>query len=229
MTIANSITTIVVNYKTEHLLRQCLTTFRAHFPTVPLIVIDNNSADGSTQYIQGLADATAIINTTNVGHGPALDQGIALVTTPYFFTLDSDCEIKTPEFLGEMLTKLEANPALYAVGWLRYVDRCTGVPLEWHTDSRPPIGDRFIPYLHPYAGLYRLSTYKQLLPFFDHGAPCLNNMRDACDKGIPVENFDLSQGVMHWKAGTRRLFHGHWHPNDNQRPGAWNKDDNFPI
>lgn len=228
MTIADSITTIVVNYKTEHLLRQCLTTFRAHFPTIPLVVIDNNSGDGSTQYIQGITDATLILNTQNVGHGPAMGQGIAKVTTPYFFTLDSDCEIKSAEFLGEMLARLETDDTLYAVGWLRYVDRLTGVPLEWHIDS-PPIGDRFIPYLHPYAGLYRLSMYKQLLPFFHHGAPCLNNMRDASDKGFKVEGFDLSKGVMHWKAGTRRMWGGHWSPPEGKAPGAWKKDDNFPI
>jgi len=126
-----------------------------------------------------------------------------------------------------MMQQLDNNGNLYAVGWKRYVNRISGVPIEWHTNNPP--SSEFIPYLHPYAGLYRLSMYKQLRPFFDHGAPCLNNMVDAEKKGFAVEDFKLEGSVMHWRAGTRRRFGGHWHPNDNQAPSAWNKNSNHPI
>lgn len=226
----NDITAILVNYKTKALTEKALATFRQFYPDIYLILVDNHSRDESTEYVKGFSGKDhykVILNASNIGHGPAMSGAISLVTTKYFLTLDSDIEVNKP-FLAEMVKPLEANDALYAVGWLRWVDRISGVPLVWHV-TPPSDRSKFIPYIHPYCGLYRLSTYKTLPQFFDHGAPCLDNMRVANERGIEVQDFPLGEYVKHWEAGTRRLFRGHWHPNDNERPDAWNPKQRFPI
>jgi len=226
------ITAIIVNYKTLHLTRTCYESFRGFYPIVPIILIDNYSRDDSTKYIKSLeardSHLTTVFHSTNLGHGPAMAQAIATIRTPFFFTFDSDCEMLKDGLLVKMLQEMDKNGNLYATGWLRWVDRKTGVPHSWHVES-PPKGDKFIPYIHPYAGLYRLSMYRQLRPFFDHGAPCLNNMLDVAEKGYDLKAFELEPYVKHWIAGTRRMWDGAWHPKDGHKPKKWDASKDFLI
>ncbi len=229
----NRITTIIVNYKTHALTQVCYESFRRFYPDVEVFLVDNYSRDDSTEYIYSLWDAgtehlTCVFVSTNVGHGPAMARMIEAINTPFVFTLDSDCEILRGGLLENMLQEMDNNGNLYATGWLRWVDRHSGVPHAWHVDH-PPKGDKFIPYIHPHAALYRLSMYNQLRPFFDHGAPCLNNMLDVETKEYDLKAFELKGYVKHWIAGTRRMWDGAWHPKDNKRPKKWIANQNLPI
>jgi len=230
--LAHNITTVIVNYKTCKLVQVCYESFRKVYSDIPVILIDNHSCDDSVVYIKSVGErdehTTSIFNSRNIGHGPALAQAIKLITTPFVFTLDSDCEIKQGGFLEIMLQEMDNDDNLYAIGWRRWVNKETGVPLEWHSNSSPS-SSRFIPYIHPYAALYRLSMYHTLHPFIDHGAPCILNMNDVTKAGYNLKPFKLDQYIKHWKAGTRRLFDGHWHPKENVRPKPWVADRNYPI
>jgi len=232
--LTDRITVIIVNYKTFALTKTCYTSFRKFHPNIEVHLIDNHSQDSSTAYIRSLWEAktdshlTVMFEPTNVGHGPAMAHAIQVIDTPFVFTLDSDCEIKQSGFLSIMLQKMDKNGNLYAIGWRRWIDKRTGVPLEWHVNS-PPKSPKFIPYIHPYAALYRLSMYRKLRPFADHGAPCIWNMNDAVKAGYDLKSMKLEGYIKHWKAGTRRLFKGHWHPKDNLKPSSWNPDRNYPI
>ncbi len=230
MHLQGRVTAVMVNYKTLHLAKAAYTSFRKHYPGVPLIAVDNGSADESAGYVKGLNgnNTRVMMHAKNIGHGPAMHLAINMISTEYVFTLDSDSEVLTGSFLQEMVARLDANDNLYALGWLRWVDRCSGVPLSWFVDS-PPKSPQFVPYVHPYAGMYRRAMYVQMRPFQHHGAPCLNNMIDAQAKGLATEGYDLAGHVKHWTAGTRRMYAGRWDLRDGEQPGPWKSNQNFPI
>jgi len=230
--LADCITVVIVNYKTLALTKVCYETFFVTYPTIPLILIDNYSCDDSTAYIKSISESdsltTAVFHSTNLGHGPAMALAIESITTPFVFTLDSDCEILRGGFIEIMMQEMDKNGNLYAIGWLRWVDKLSGVPLEWHVNS-PPKSPNFIPYIHPYAALYRLFMYRKLRPFIDHGAPCVWNMNDAVEAKYDLQNMELKGYIKHHIAGTRRMWDGAWHPKDNERPKAWVAGGNHPI
>lgn len=229
----DDVTIIITNYKTLHLTRQCLTTLLKHYPHTPVVLIDNHSQDESTGYVKRAARRYSnvealLIGPRTIGHGPAMHKAITQCTdTPFVFTLDSDCIVHKGGFLEQMRLKLLEDPNLYALGWLRHVDKHSGVPLEWHS-KRPPKG-RFCAYIHPSAMMLRKSVYMELPSFFNHGAPCLQNMREAEARGYGLEAFPIREYVEHLKAGTRRMYNGKWDPTDEDTPRPWSPKASFPI
>jgi glycosyltransferase involved in cell wall biosynthesis len=196
------VTAVIVNYKTLDLTRRAVETFRGCYPDLSLLLIDNGSADASTEYLQGLAERheniCTVVNERNRYHGPALDQAMSLAGTPYVFTLDSDCEVVGGGFLGEMLA-LFADDAVYAVGEVRYKNR---FGFTYGYDEAQAGRPRRIPYVHPYAMLIDRGKYGRLHPFIHHGAPCIKNMRDAQRRGLTVHNFQIDRFVVHHTEGT---------------------------
>lgn len=197
MSDAATITTLIINYKTSDLLRGCVESFRVHYPQVPLLLIDNGSADDSTAYIRQVAATTprvqCLLNPRNLFHGPALDQGIRHCATPYVFLLDSDCLVLQTGFLEQMRQILEQRGA-YAVGRLQTKNRF-GYDVLPGTQGAIPYGD-------PHALLLRKSIYLLLPPFVHHGAPGLQNMRQAWRRQQPVVAFPIHQFVQHLGRGT---------------------------
>lgn len=193
----NNITTLIVNYKTLDLVRGCVQSFRAYYAQAPLLLIDNGSIDDSTEYIRHLANTMpqvqCLLNSRNLFHGPALDQGIRHCTTPYVFLLDSDCIILRTGFLEQMRQVLEQSGA-YAVGRLQTKNRF-GYDV-------PPGTWGAIPYGDPHALLLRKSSYLMLPPFAHHGAPGLQNMRQAWRRQQRVMAFPIQQFVQHLGRGT---------------------------
>lgn len=215
------ITAVVVNYKTKHLIKKAVKTFRHYYPTVHLVLIDNNSQDGSTDWVgrQRSEHTTVLINHHNVGHGPALHLGIQQAKTRFVFVFDSDVVFHRGGFLEKMQT--EAQKGIYAVGWLRWVNT-NGVA------SRNKNATWLCPYIHPHAALIDKEQYLRLKPFNHKGAPCADNMHDAKKKEIRVASFPIEKYVTHLIAGTRRMYQGHWDGNGKE-PIKWNPRAKIPI
>jgi len=192
-----SITAVIVNYRTERLTERCVETLLRYYPDVHLILIDNGSQDGSTDYIMDLSirkdTVTCIINEENLYHGPAMDQGIRSSTSRYVFILDSDCEILKGGFLEKMLV-LFNDPNLYAVGRLTSMDR-----YGYETELR---SSRVVRYVHPSAMLIDRHKYLRLSGFVHHGSPCLRNMKEAERQGYGVCGFPVHEFVLHYGRGT---------------------------
>ncbi|RRR73340.1 MAG: glycosyltransferase [Candidatus Viridilinea halotolerans] len=193
----SAITIIIVNYKTYALTKACVASVLQHYPEVPLILLDNGSADESTRYIVETAQAhphvVAQLNAHNRYHGPAMDQGINLSKTPYAFTLDSDCEIMRTGLLEGLLAIFD-DPQCYAAGELQYMDRF-GYTL--------PVGMKYYTrYIHPYAMLLDRAKYLTLKPFVHHGSPCLHNMQAAQRQGYHFYAFPVAEYVLHHTQGT---------------------------
>lgn len=209
------ITVLIVNYKTRDYTRRAIESVRQYYADVALIVIDNGSKDESAEFLRELkqrdSNACVVINDNNRYHGPAMDQGIRLATTPYIFTLDSDAEVIKGGFL-EQMTELFRDQSVYAVGELRYKNRFGYtygyVTSDGHTAHANPENRRRIPYVHPYAMLLDRTKYGRLHPFVHHGAPCLKNMRDAKRVGYLVRHFPIGGFVIHHLEGTS-AHHGY--------------------
>lgn len=220
------VTCIIVNFKTAKLTKTALTTFTLQYPFVPVLLVDNGSADRSTKYVQAVGKSldmvTAILHDKNIGHGPAMHKAILQADTRYVFTLDSDCEVLESGFLERMIKDFQSDDSLYATGWLRKVEPKIGVPV-------PNRKTNYLEYIHPSAALYDREKYMQLAPFRHTGAPCTDNMRDAKRKGFKVQSFPISQYVRHLEAGTRRMYKGKWNPRQNEEAEKWEREKSYPI
>ena len=216
------VTIVIVNYKTLELTRALIGDLIAFYPKVPRILIDNGSGDRSTELCKCAPVEKLILNDRNMGHGPALDQGMRAASTDFVFTLDTDTRIRRGGFISKMI-EIAEDQGLYAIGWLRHVNE-DGVSIGKRQDP-----EGFCPYVHPHAALWRRSVYLSLPPFVDHGAPAVENMRAAQERGIKVGDFPISGYVDHLVAGTRRMFGGHWHPKDGAQASDWDPRARFPI
>lgn len=224
----SSVTIIITNYNTLRLVQRSIKTLRKVYPGVAIIVSDNNSRDGSWNYLKNLEGIRKHRHDKNIGHGPAMDYAIRnFVTTPYFFTLDTDTIILKGTFIEQMARKLGSDNNAYAIGWRRVVDQKSGVSIHWHV-KKPPNPARFIQYVHPYAAMYDKEKYLTLPPFYHHGAPCLQNMREAVKRGYGLVKFPIKEFVQHLVAGTRRMYGGAWDVKD-KAPGAWKANKSHPI
>lgn len=112
---------IIVSWNTRQLLAQCLTTVHENLATLPHLdvetyVVDNASADESTQMVQ--ADfpwVRLIANQENVGFARANNQAIRQATAGYVLLLNPDTELK-PGSLATLLEFMAQHPQAGAVG-----------------------------------------------------------------------------------------------------------------
>ena len=216
-----NITALTINFKTPDLVYDALNTFRNYYPDVPHLVIDNGGCTASENRLSKMHDKgliTLIKNTENVGHGLALNQGLALIETPYAFLLDSDTRTTQGGFLGKMLARFEADPLLFAVGWLRKVGK-TGV--AYRDQGKAP--DDALAYIHPYACLMDVAKFRGLRGFNRSGAPAFHTMHDARERGYHVEDFPIQAYVWHKVAGTRGMYGGRFQIETDEEPGKWSR------
>ncbi|UCB51985.1 MAG: glycosyltransferase family 2 protein [Candidatus Zixiibacteriota bacterium] len=103
---------IIVNYKTKDLLDRCLqsllrSTQAAEFE---IIVIDNNSRDGSIHMLEKeYPQVTLIKNQENLGFAKACNQGIRIAEGKYVFILNPDTLIED-NTLANIIDFMESNP-----------------------------------------------------------------------------------------------------------------------
>lgn len=195
---SSAVTVVVINFGTPDLTRRAAESFRSFYPLLPLLLIDNGSQDESRRTLEELLvlapEATELIlNGSNRHHGPAMDQALRHVHTPYVLFLDSDCEVLRGEFVEAMIALAENMPGAYAVGKKIFMnDRGFDMP------EQPGVH----PYIRPICMLVRRDLYLQLPPFERHGAPCLANMRAAAAEGLQLIHFPVEEYVRHEGRGT---------------------------
>ncbi len=84
---------IIVNYNTKNLLADCLHSVYENTKEIrfEVIVVDNNSSDGSEQHIMELfPDVCWIESPENIGFGKANNLGASRASGKYLFLLNSD-------------------------------------------------------------------------------------------------------------------------------------------
>lgn len=194
----------IINYKTLDLTKALVESLLKFYPDLPILLIDNGSNDESTEYIRTLdcKNVKPIFNEYNWGHGPALNQALTSANSRYVLTLDSDCKVLKRGWIEQMLEAFRKNKNLYAIGQLLRVDA---------RGFNNQTGD--ISYVHPSTAIFDTAKYATLKPMFHHGAPCLQNMIDAGERGYDLADFpNLRSFVSHQDGGTS-VRYGGWQPN----------------
>jgi N-acetylglucosaminyl-diphospho-decaprenol L-rhamnosyltransferase len=121
---APDLSVIVVSWNVRDLLRRCLRSILASpTPTPQIIVVDNDSQDGSTEMVRAEFPSVVLIeNADNRGFTAANNQGLAESRGRYLLLLNPDAEV-VGDALATMMAHMEAHPEVGALGpRLRYAD-----------------------------------------------------------------------------------------------------------
>ena len=88
----NDIAFVTVNYNTRELVREMLDFFRsALLPfSYKLVVVDNNSTDGSHEFLAAQDDLLYVPAGENLGYGRAINRGIQASDSRYICVLNTD-------------------------------------------------------------------------------------------------------------------------------------------
>lgn len=113
----------IVNYKTLDFTRLCLRSIRK-FTDYPyeVLVIDNNSADQSLEYLRSLKWIRLIERDTasdvsgGHSHGAALDMGLENCNTEFFISMHSDTFVRRSGWLSELISYFNNDENIACVG-----------------------------------------------------------------------------------------------------------------
>ena len=145
---------IIVNYNVEHFLEQCLNSVKAAAKQVSteVIVVDNNSVDGSLQMMANkFPDITLIANKDNRGFSKANNQGMRIAKGEYVLLLNPDTVVEADTF-KKVVDFMDAHPDAGGLG-VKMVDG-KGVFL--------PESKRGLP--TPAASFYKMFGVSRLFP-----------------------------------------------------------------
>lgn len=109
---------VLITWKMRDLLDKLLQSmhkYSADF-TFELIIIDNNSQDGTIELIKEKYESAILIkNEKNKGVGPARNQGIRIAKGKYIMILDADMEFSDNSIL-HLFNFMEKNPQAGLIG-----------------------------------------------------------------------------------------------------------------
>ncbi|MBW8330571.1 MAG: glycosyltransferase [Prolixibacteraceae bacterium] len=112
------LTVIIVNYNVKYFLEQCLyAAYKAASKTSSeIIVVDNDSVDGSCQMVtEKFPEATLIANKENVGFSKANNQAIRIAQGEYILLLNPDTVVEEDCFL-KIVQFMDKTPAAGGLG-----------------------------------------------------------------------------------------------------------------
>lgn len=86
------VSVIIVNYNTKQLTENCIKSIQENTSDViyEIILVDNDSSDGSSEYFQNRNDIVFVLSKNNLGFGRANNLGYSKSTGKYVFLLNSD-------------------------------------------------------------------------------------------------------------------------------------------
>lgn len=104
-------TVVIPNYNGQAFLDDCLSSLG----NVPIIVVDNGSADESVQMIQERYPHVKLIrNEVNRGFCGASNQGMDAVETPYVFLLNNDTKVDS-DCISKLESCMESDESIFSV------------------------------------------------------------------------------------------------------------------
>ena len=109
---------VIVSYRCEAMLRDCLGSLFANPPDGPLTVrvVDNASGDGTAEMVQReFPKVELTVNSTNAGFSRANNPALARGEAPYALVLNPDTRI-TPGALQRLVELMEAHPEVGIAG-----------------------------------------------------------------------------------------------------------------
>jgi len=106
----------VLAYNHKPYLKGCIEAVLAQtYPNIELIVMDNNSSDGSAELVkEEFPSVTLLENGRNLGYSGGHNRAIRMSRSPYFMPLNPDVFL-TPTFIEEMVNAAEQDDRIGAV------------------------------------------------------------------------------------------------------------------
>jgi GT2 family glycosyltransferase len=129
-----SFTSLIVTYNSSNEIPDLLADLRRHARPNNVVVIDNNSQDGTPNQIErDFPEVRLVRNLDNVGYARAVNQGFEHCETEYVMLLNPDIRIPNPDLFEELLSHSRRFPELAAVAPLQYkrYDRKRHLNLNW--------------------------------------------------------------------------------------------------
>ena len=121
----SSVDAIVVSFNVKTLLLKCLSSLehaRAASPLSRIIVVDNDSRDGSAESVARSFPQAELIRSANVGYGAGANQGLAVANANYLLILNPDTEVPA-ETVSGLSAYLDEHPDVAVAGpRMRYPD-----------------------------------------------------------------------------------------------------------
>src|SRR4028119_745890 len=116
--IAPRVSVVIVNWNTRELTSHCIATLKETLENLPaeIIVVDNDSADGSADYIAAEhPDVCLVRSKENLGFARGNNLGFEYARGEYLVLLNSDT-IVLPGAVQRLVEYLDEHPELAAVG-----------------------------------------------------------------------------------------------------------------
>lgn len=111
------ISAIVVNYNAGNLLRGCVDSLLNCPMEIEIIVVDNDSSDGSLEALLDFPQVTVVRNSMNTGFAAACNQGLRIAKADYLLFLNPDCSF-VPGTLKQLIQGLQSQVRVGMVGGL---------------------------------------------------------------------------------------------------------------
>ncbi len=110
---------VIVSHNTRLLLKRCLDTMYSSLSRAPftyeVIVVENNSTDGTLKMLKSYKSVKIILNPSNYGYGKANNQGIMSARGEVILLLNSDIEVLN-NAIGVLFAFFLAQPQNSFVG-----------------------------------------------------------------------------------------------------------------
>ena len=131
------VTILIPNYKTLKITKLCLRLLHKYtdLEKAKVVVIDNDSADESLEYLKTLKWIELIerkkvpTETPGLAHASALDLALKDVITPYVLSIHTDTLVKDSRWLDVLLTQIKKETDIAGVG-------------SWKLEGRPSLMKR---------------------------------------------------------------------------------------
>src|SRR6185437_9082872 len=109
---------VIVNYNVKYFLEVCLHSVlrAANGIVAEVIVVDNNSKDGSCAMVREKFPSVVLIeNTENKGFSKANNQGVAIAKGEYILFLNPDT-VMPEDFFQKTIAYMDTHPEAGALG-----------------------------------------------------------------------------------------------------------------
>lgn len=109
-----SVAVVILNYNGLNFLKQFLPTVITYSQGTAIIVADNNSSDGSPEFVENTYPSVRVIrNGSNNGYTGGYNAALKQVSADYYVLLNSDVEV-TPNWWQPVVAQMEADRSIAA-------------------------------------------------------------------------------------------------------------------
>lgn len=105
---------IIVSYNAKDYLIKTIESFKRNSSNYTLTIIDNNSTDGSKEWLLGQNDSTIIIKNKNIGYGAAVNIAARRHNNPYICI--SNCDIEVSENWQSLTNYFDKDEKVACIG-----------------------------------------------------------------------------------------------------------------